>query len=72
MDKDFIPPRNDVTWESFKLYLQQELMTTYQILARLETSQEQTEQARGRAAFITKLLFLDSRQSLETAEEQDL
>lgn len=45
-------------WEKIEAWLRTELLDTYKELASTSISSEKTEQLRGRAAYITKLLDL--------------
>ncbi len=45
-------------WALFEKELQGELQDTYRVLANTATTSAATEQARGKAAFISKLLNL--------------
>lgn len=54
----FTPDPTDPQWLAFEKYLEGELLASYRKLANAATTPAETEQARGRAAFITKLLSL--------------
>jgi len=67
--KPWKPRKNSPEWEEFKRYLETELLSCYQQLANLETSPTKTDQVRGKAAFITKLLCLDKAHDTTAATE---
>lgn len=52
---------NSGGWAVITAYLQDELSDTYKKLANLQTTPVETEQHRGKAAFITKLLNLNKK-----------
>lgn len=54
----FVPDPNSHEWTRFKGWLEHELQSAYKELAGLETSLEKTQQVRGRAAYIRRLLDL--------------
>lgn len=54
----FIPDPSNPLWERFEKYLAEELQVTYGKLATLGMESAETEQARGKAAFIKLLLNL--------------
>lgn len=56
--QDFKPEPNSREWEAFERWLQAELTVCYRKLASLDATPAQTEQERGKAAFITRLLSL--------------
>jgi hypothetical protein len=47
-------------WQEFERELQKDLLDAYKTLANPATTREMTEQYRGRAAYIGKLLALKS------------
>lgn len=69
--KQWLPRKNSPEWEEFKAYLQRDLLECYQVLANLATSPTRTEQVRGRAAYINKLLSLDKGHSAAVAAKED-
>lgn len=52
---DFIQSGN---WDDFTVYLKKDLQDTQSALCRLDLPEHQTQQLRGRAAYIQKLLNL--------------
>lgn len=54
----FTPDPANPLWAEFEKFLEGELLATYKKLANPHTTSAETEQARGRAAFISKLLTL--------------
>lgn len=52
---------NSGGWAVISAYLQDELEDTYKKLANLQTTPVETEQHRGKAAFISKLLGLNKK-----------
>ncbi len=55
---DFKPDATSPQWLQFETYLEGELQQTYRKLASLGLPPAETEQARGKAAFINMLLSL--------------
>lgn len=47
-------------WQEIEIMLNKDLMDCYKNLANVDTTREKTEQYRGRAAYISKLLSLKS------------
>lgn len=48
-------------WAEVEKMLQEDLLDAYKNLAKLDSTRESTEQYRGRAAYIGKLLALKNR-----------
>jgi hypothetical protein len=52
---------NPGDWVVLKNYLEMELLDTWKLLSKLSITQDETQQYRGRAAFITKLLTIHGK-----------
>lgn len=50
---------NGDQWRSLRAYLEHELVQTYKAMSKLTATNDETQQQKGRAALLEKLLNLD-------------
>ncbi len=61
---------NSPEWEVICRYLEADLLQAYKEAVRLDLSQDKTQQVKGRAAYISKLLSLGKAPSRVTAQDE--